>query len=398
VTDRGEWNEAVAAEAARFIPRGSRVLDLGETVPPVPLPFGAERLTGRLDGAAPLPDGFDLVLALGGLGAPETAAEALAALRRLDRPVVVALPPPGADSPDRALTREALLRLAAEAGFARGRLGEAAGGLVMRLEPVAPAYRLEREVWILSYSNIGNFGDRLGQHLASHVLPPNARVTRLNHEPWNAPATGGPDLLIVGLGNSLFQPLLTDDLLALMGRARACVGIFGTQYREAIAPGRLAAVLDRLDAWWARNEADLFLYGRGRTNARHLGDWLIDAFPLARPSRDEALELGDEIWEDQPLDRTIERIQAYTRVASRRLHPLLCALTSARQVAYAEQRALSPEGLPSGKFRSMLLDVFGQDRPEGEFWDVDPTAVADYKVKVRRNVAALRESLTALLA
>jgi hypothetical protein len=397
VTGQGEWAEAAAAEAARFIPRGARVLDLGAAGPTVELPISAERLTGRLDGAAPMPDG-DIILALDGPGGPAEATETLAALRRLDRPAVVALPPPGSAPADQTLSRDHLLRLVGEAGFARARVADVAGGLVMRLEPIAPAYQPEREVWILSYSNLGNFGDRLGQHLAAHVLPPNARVTRLYHEPWNAPASGGPDLLIVGIGNSLFQPLLTDDLLTLMDRARACVGIFGTQYHEAIDPARLGAVLDRLDAWWARNETDLFLYGRGRANARHLGDWLIDAFPLARPIRDEQLEVGNEVWEDQPLDRTIERIQAYTRVASRRLHPLLCALTSARQVAYAEQRGLSPEGLPSGKFRSMLLDVFGQDRPEGEFWDVDATAVADYKVKVRRNIAALRESLAELLA
>lgn len=255
----------------------------------------------------------------------------------------------------------------------------------------------ERSVWVLSYGNIGNFGDRLGKHVLSHVLPSNARVTRIYHRPWALPE-GRPDLLILGIGNSLFHPLLTDDLLSLMDRAGAVVGIFGTQYREAIDAGRMAAVLDRLDVWWARYEHDIRLYGEGRGNVRHLGDWLIDAFPLARPHKDKRLIVGPEVQGELSLDRVIEQIQAYTRVMSTRLHPLLCALTSAREVAYREQREIRGLDAASGKFGSMLLDVFGRTWPEDEPFEVDAAAVMAYKNRVRGNIDALRQDLAQRLA
>ncbi|RAK52085.1 hypothetical protein [Phenylobacterium deserti] len=259
-----------------------------------------------------------------------------------------------------------------------------------------PAAR-ERTVWVLSYSNVGNFGDRLGMHVLSHVLPPNARITRIYHRPWTLPE-GEPDLLVLGIGNSLFRPLLTDDLLSLLDRVPAAVGIFGTQYRETIDSDRFGAVLDRLDTWWARYETDQQLYGQGRANVRHLGDWLIDAFPLATPHKDKRLVVGAEVQKELPLDRVIERIQSYTTVLSSRLHPLLCALTSARQVAYREQREMPNLDIASGKFGSMLRDVFGRTYPENTLFDVDPDAVAAYKARVRGNVAALREDLRRLLA
>jgi hypothetical protein len=157
-------------------------------------------------------------------------------------------------------------------------------------------------------------------------------------------------------------------------------------------------LLDRLHCWYARYEADALLYGRGRGNVRHLGDWLIHACPLARPTRDEDLTVGAETWEDLPLDRYIARIQSYRRVGSQYLHPLLCALTSAEEVAYAEQQAYADLGVgPSGKFRSMLLDVFGREEPQGVFWPVDRTSVATYKARVADNVAQLRADIARLL-
>ena len=46
----------------------------------------------------------------------------------------------------------------------------------------------------------------------------------------------------------------------------------------------------------------------------------------------------------------------------------------------------------------MLLDIFGQEFPEGEFWQVDAGAVVDYKTKVRANIEFLREDLARLIA
>jgi hypothetical protein len=85
-------------------------------------------------------------------------------------------------------------------------------------------------------------------------------------------------------------------------------------------------------------------------------------------------------------------------VLSERLHPLLCALTSAHEVAYVEQRELADRQTPSGKFRSLLIDMFGQTHPESIFWKVDRDRVVAYKAKVRRNTDAMRARLAELLA
>ena len=45
---------------------------------------------------------------------------------------------------------------------------------------------------------------------------------------------------------------------------KAAIGIFGTQYRELIPRAALDRLIDRLDTWFARNEDDVLMYGRGR--------------------------------------------------------------------------------------------------------------------------------------
>ncbi|MGA7997544.1 MAG: hypothetical protein WCA28_21935 [Bradyrhizobium sp.] len=79
------------------------------------------------------------------------------------------------------------------------------------------------------------------------------------------------------------------------------------------------------------------------------------------------------------------------------MHPLLCALTSAETVAYAEQPAGGESAIVSGKFRSMLIDIFGRTYPEKTFFAVDHAAVARYKKRVNRNVAAVGARLEAIL-
>jgi hypothetical protein len=153
---------------------------------------------------------------------------------------------------------------------------------------------------------------------------------------------------------------------------------------------------DRLDIWYARYEEDVLLYGGKRGHAIHLGDWLIEAFPMAEGRNPDLLVVGDEIWQDLPLDRTIQRIQSHRRVLSTRVHPLLCALTSASEVAYREQRE-DGSGAPSGKFRSMLMDVFGREFPEQEFFEVDRGAVIEYKEHVRQRIQRMREYFSRLL-
>jgi hypothetical protein len=136
------------------------------------------------------------------------------------------------------------------------------------------------------------------------------------------------------------------------------------------------------------------MYGRGRNNVEHLGDWLIDLFPLTTATDDRQLRLGESA-EDPPAD--IETIQRHKQVFSADPQQLLCALTSAEFAAYAERPAVEvPHAVP-GHFRSMLIDIFGRSYPEKEFFLVDRDAVTRYKARVHRNALRVGERIEAVL-
>ena len=269
--------------------------------------------------------------------------------------------------------------------------------VLMRLTPVDPQTPMNPcSVAVISYNDVGNFGDRLGYHMINSLLPSEASVHHLTFKTLDR-AHDSYDLVVLGIGNSVFQPLLTRELTDVMSRGKARVGIFGTQYRELISRPALDGLIDRLDTWFARYEDDILMYGRGRSNVQHLGDWLINQFPMSTPTEEKPLHIGDEIWNDLPLDRTIQFIQRHKTVLSSRLHPLLCALTSAETVAYTEQPDSSEISIISGKFRSMLIDIFGRNYPEKTFFPVDRGAVTRYKRRVHDNTAALATQLEAIL-
>ncbi|MFO1361145.1 MAG: tetratricopeptide repeat protein [Burkholderiales bacterium] len=427
-TDRARWSderqldpawERRAALAADHVAAGSKVLDLGCGAMTLErhLPFGCTYLPVDLvardertrvcdfnrDGL-PSADGATVVVALGVLEYVYDVGAFLAGIRAFGLPVVLSyccadLGP----QVDRAalgwvnhLTRRGLAEALAAADLhvrAESRIDEMQ--VLLRLAPRAPRAERSPRVVVLTFNNVGNFGDRLGYHLVNEILPAHATVTHAHFRPWDVPDEPF-DLLVLGAGNSLFAPLLTDRLGALLARAPAAVGVFGTQYRAELDARRLGGILDRLAAWYARSEEDLLLYAGARGNAVHLGDWLVSAFPMARGRDERVLNVGDEIWQDLPLDRTIQRIQAHRQVRSARLHPLLGALASAERVAYVEQRE-TPTRAPSGKFRSMLIDVFGRTYPEDEFFAVDRDAVARYKRQVQSAMGGMRAALASLV-
>jgi hypothetical protein len=269
--------------------------------------------------------------------------------------------------------------------------------MLMRLTPsnrVAPVAACN--VAVISESDAGNFGDRLGLHMINSLLPGEANVHHLTFKTLAA-AREQYDLVVVGVGNCMFQPLIGDAIINVLARAKSAIGIFGTQYRELIPRAALDRVIDRLDCWFAPYQDDVMMYGRGRSNVVHLGDWLIDQFPLSESTLDTPLQIGTEIGAEIPLDRTIQFIQRHKQVYSARLHPLLCALTSAQLAAYAEEGSPQMPGVVSGKFRSMLIDIFGRSFPEKEFFMVDRDAVMRYKSRVHRNVGKVAERIEALL-
>jgi hypothetical protein len=268
---------------------------------------------------------------------------------------------------------------------------------LIRFERKAPEPRIARKrVHVISYYNAGNFGDRLGYHLLNDILPPHAEVTWGTIRPVS-PVPPNTDVLVIGIGNSLFGDLVNDDLLAAAAKAKAAIGIFGTQYRTHTPADKLRTLIGSLRRWYARSEEDINIYARGAANVSHLGDWLINAFAMSVPDIEQPLRIGEAVMQGLPIDRTIQHIQRHKFVFSERLHPLLCALTSAESVAYLEQREFDGKEV-SGKFRSMLIDIFGQAYPENKLWPVNRERVAAYKVKVRANTDKLKADLAALLA
>jgi hypothetical protein len=266
----------------------------------------------------------------------------------------------------------------------------------LRRADAAAAPLPDCSVAVVSYYDVGNFGDRLGYHMINSLLPPQADVHHLSFRALGA-ARERYDLVILGMGNSVFHRVLNEETLGILGRGKAAIGIFGTQYRELIQRPLLDRMIDRLDTWFARHEDDILCYGRGRQNVVHLGDWLIDQFPMARATEDNLLEVGADLWDELPLDRVIQQIQRHKNVFSARLHPLLCALTAAELAAYAEQREQGSPLIVAGKFRGMLVDIFGRTFPERKFFEVDRVAVQRYKARVHANVARMGERIDAIL-
>ncbi|HYL80269.1 MAG TPA: methyltransferase domain-containing protein, partial [Candidatus Acidoferrum sp.] len=259
--------------------------------------------------------------------------------------------------------------------------------------PVVPD---RKRVLVMGYQNAANFGDRLGYHLIPGLLPSHCDVSFGTFQPWHVPE-GPYDLAIVGIGNSLFGPLLSDDLQRLVEAVPQSIGIFGTQYRDSLPADRLRRLVSALTCWYARSEEDIFLYGSGHQNIHHLGDWLSLLCPMGTPSLAKELVIpSDFIQTEAPLDRVIQEIQTYQQVHSARIHPLLVALHSASAVSYAEQREMG-DGQVSGKFRSLLLDVFERCYPERETFAVNRHLVSAYQARVRANYAQLAATIQSLL-
>jgi hypothetical protein len=272
-----------------------------------------------------------------------------------------------------------------------------AGEMLMRLTPTDRLMPVAAcTVAVMSFGDDDTFGERLGAQMINALLPGEAEVHHLNLKTLQE-ARHQYDLVVLGTGNSLFQPLLNGEVLELLGRGKSTIGIFGTQYRELLPRPAVERVIERLDTWYARSEDDVLMYGRGRSNVVHLGDWIIDQFPLNRGFETAPLTIGPETGVELPLDRIMKVIQSHREVHSERLAPLLCALTSADYASYEETASAHQPGIVSGRFRSMLMDIFGRSYPEKELFMVDRDAVRRYKARVHRNVTMVGERIDTLL-
>lgn len=271
-----------------------------------------------------------------------------------------------------------------------------AAQVLMRLTPSEQLAPLAScRVAVISGGNAGDFDVRLGCNMINALLPGEADIHHLTFDTLAA-ARESYDLAILGTGGGLFPPLLSETLFDTLARARAVIGIFGTLGRELVPRPTFDRLLDRLDIWFARYEDDVLTFGRGRSNVVHIGDWLIDQFPLARPSEDEPLVVNGDLGQEFALDRAIATIQRHRQVYSTVATALLCALASAELAAYAEIPVQQPD-LAAGQFRSMLLDIFGRTYPQQKFFLVDRDAVTRYKARVHRNVLKVGARIASVL-
>jgi len=398
-----------ASLAAQFIPAGAQVLELGgarslETL----IPHGCRYSVAPLSGDFPTKAASqaDVVVMLGALETVSDVETLFAQLRSCKRDIVLSYHPTDlGEGRDRTACGFVnhfslcdLTLLFDRHGFRAACTAPVdESQMLMRLTPVEKIGSVTpSRIAVISETDAGHLGDRIGYHIVNSLLPGESDVHHLTFGTLDR-ARERYDLVVIGTGNSLLRPLLDERILDIVGRARTAIGIFGTQYRELIPRATLGRLLDRLDTWFARYEDDVLLYGRGRGNVVHLGDWLIDQFPMAAASRDEPLQIDRDIPSDLAVDTAIRTIQLHRQVYSARLAPLLCALTSAELAAYAEQPSAEMPGVVSGKYRSMLIDVFGRSFDEKKFFMVDRDAVARYKARVHGNVGRVRERIEAVL-
>ncbi|MGE0063967.1 MAG: hypothetical protein AB7T86_18055 [Xanthobacteraceae bacterium] len=407
---------------ADFVPAGARVLDLGATVPELHslLPHGCAYMacgkSASREGVLPCDleggefpadaaSGADIVV-LHQMIERVADADALAAhLRAAGCTVILSCAPTdltadlagdAARGANHRFGFYELTRLFDRHGFrieCSAPAGE--GQMVMRLAPerkIKPV--IGCRVAVLAEGD--DFGARVGRELIASVLPGEASIDWFGFDQMKT-VQPGYDLVVLGAGGALPPSVINDALLGFASCGRAAIGIFGTQYRELIPRAGIERLIDRLDVWYARHEADAMMYGRGRENVTHLGDWLIDRFPLARGTINEPLLIGANAGADADLAATIAFIQRHAGIFTTHPAAFLCALTAAETAAWCETPDSRLPGLPSGEFRSLLIDVFGRSFPEKDFFLVDRDAVMRYKARVRANVVAMREKIAALI-
>lgn len=379
-------SDARLALVTQFIPAGARILEVDAASLTRHLPFGCMyRSAKREVVTAEMAAKYDLIVMLAPLNTQTGAETFLRELAQAERPLLISY------RNDDRLSFHHLVRLIGRNGF---RVETTApvndDEMLLRLAPA-------RKLGVVSPCSVAvlsggmTFGERLGRQMIASMLPGEADVHYVDLGDLGA-ARDAYDLVVLGAGQGLFHSLFDPEVLDVLKRGRVTIGIFGTQQRELLPRVAVDHLLDNLDIWFARARDDVMLYGRGRENVTYLGDWLIEQFPLGHGRESELLTLNEDSLCDLPLDRSVDAIQRHNTVFARALAPFLCALNSADTVAYADDLSV-----PSGEFRSLLIDIFGRSFPDNDFFQVDREAVLRYRARVHRNVGLMRARIDALL-
>src|ERR1700674_60096 len=224
--------------AAHFIQAGSRVLELGDTgALRALLPNGCSYHSRALDAEFPTQAAAncDIIVMLGGLERIADIETFFTHLRFCKQDLILSYYPtdlPGtgdraAQGFVNAFSFYDLALLFDRYGFRIACTAPIDGGQVLmrltpteRLKPVASC-----SVAVVSGDNDGGFGERLGYHMINALLPGEAEVHYLNFRTLDR-ARESYDLVVLGTGGSLFQPLFGADVLEIIGRAKTSIGIF----------------------------------------------------------------------------------------------------------------------------------------------------------------------------
>ena len=155
--------------------------------------------------------------------------------------------------------------------------------------------RSVRKVLVISYFTGKNFGDRLGVPILNSVLPSHVEIEHVPFLPCgkdydcadiSLEDAARYDAVILGIGMSVYRPVLNDHLMAILKSIPLRIGIFGTQYQESIPLDRMKELLGMLDLWLARYQTDLTRFGHlvPKNRSLHMGDWMISSCPMRDPS------------------------------------------------------------------------------------------------------------------
>jgi hypothetical protein len=118
--------------------------------------------------------------------------------------------------------------------------------VLMRLKPSEwPSAPAASSVSVIPADDAGDFGSRLRPPDDQCAVARRSRGAspELAHA-WQA---RGTMTWVLGTGNGLFPTLLGEEVIEIVSRAKAAIGIFGTQSRKLIARPAFDRLIDRLD-------------------------------------------------------------------------------------------------------------------------------------------------------
>src|SRR5262249_54256752 len=137
-----------------------------------------------------------------------------------------------------------------------------------RREPQLPAITLDprRRPRVLVYTGTVvpvPTGDKADPSwLLRELLPDDCEVDVASCRPLDFRPLRDYDLVLFGLGDCFYEPVLSQPGLArFLCAARCCVGVFGLQYPESLPLEPVREVLGALSHWFALYQRDLTTHG-----------------------------------------------------------------------------------------------------------------------------------------